>query len=144
MHVGLIIGSVLQIVLGGYMYWLGSVYAFSAEATTSWLVMVVMGVVVLIIGIYLKASNVTKNPKWIFPIYSTFLLITLIFVQTNLPTYTYLQAVEIVEKATGERGVVANEKEKTNYHISYYIYTAGNVYLFNNDSGEFVIYERDD
>ena len=144
MRIGLIIGSILQLLLGGYMYWLGSSYAFSAEVTTGWVSTVVMGVIMLAIGIFYKPVGVPKHAKWVFPVYCTVLLLILLIVHTNLPTYTYMAAVEKVENKTGERVVMDEGKEKTNYLASYYIYTAENIYLFNNDTGEFVVYEREE
>ena len=144
MRIGLIIGSILQLLLGAYMYWLGTTYAFSAEVTTGWVSTVVVGVIVLAIGIFNKPSAVLKYAKWVFPVYCTALLIILVIVHTNLPTYTYMQAVEKIEKETGEQVVVDEGKEKTNYLASYYIYTAENVYLFNSDNGDFIVYEREE
>ena len=144
MRIGLIIGSILQLMLGAYMYWLGTTYAFSAEVTTGWVSTVVVGVIILAIGIFYKPIAVPKHAKWVFPVYCTALLIILVIVHTNLPTYTYMQAVEKIEKETGEQAVVDEGKEKTNYFASYYIYTAENVYLFNSDNGDFIVYEREE
>ena len=144
MRIGLIIGSILQLLLGAYMYWLGTTYAFSAEVTTGWMSTVGVGVIMLAIGIFYKPSAVPKYAKWVFHVYCTALLIILVIVHTNLPTYTYMQAVEKIEKETGEQAVVDEGKEKTNYFASYYIYTAENVYLFNSDNGDFIVYEREE
>ncbi len=144
MRIGLIIGSILQLLLGAYMYWLGTTYAFSAEVTTGWVSTVVVGVIMLAIGIFYKPSAILKYAKWVFPVYCTALLIILVIIHTDLPTYTYMQAVEKIEKETGEQAVVDEGKEKTNYFASYYIYTAENVYLFNSDNGDFIVYEREE
>ena len=140
MHAGLIIGSILQLLLGAYIYWLGATYAFSPGVTNIWISSVLVGVIMLAVGIFYKPIAVFKDSKWIFPIYCTALLLILVIVHTNLPTYTYMQAVEKVEKETGGRVVIDEGKEKTDYHTSYYIYTAENVYLFNNETGDFVVY----
>ena len=143
MHAGLIIGSILQLLLGAYIYWLGTVYAFSAGVTNIWMGTVLVGVIMLAVGIFYKPIAVLKVSKWIFHIYCTALLLILVIVHTNLPTYTYMQAVEKVEKATGGQVVMDEGKEKTNHHASYYIYADKNVYLFNNETGDFAVYERD-
>ena len=122
----------IHIFLGIYLYFIANKYAYVESVMSSWLFLTITGFIMFYI---VFISN--EKQKFSLILYSIGVIIIGILIFISIPTYSYKEAVEMIEYSTGEKTInTQNSKVSIGY---YYIYTVNETYLFDPWSGEFVV-----
>lgn len=134
--------AIIHILLSILLFLLGRHYAFTVSVFNYWLPMMLTGIVLLIIFIFKDSTTIHKLRNVIFFVHSIGLVMISLLVIYEIPTYSYKDAHNIIEKRTGQIAIEPNKGQVKGLHGHYYIYTNEQTYLFNAMTGHFGKYGR--
>ena len=133
-----------HIIISFILFFVGRKYAFVSDVMDRWISNLILSLFIALFFIFVTKDSIKKLYKSTVIIYPFYLLGTCILVLTSIPTYSYKEAVALVEEKTGEEPVESiNESSDIKSQIGqYFIYINNEVYIFNVDSGDFAKRER--
>ena len=135
----------LHIIISLILFYIGRQYAFVSDVMVSWISNLILSLFIAIFFIFITNDSINKRFKFTVIVYPIYLLCTGILVLISIPTYSYKEAVALVEEKTGDDAVVDSINESSDIKSQmgqYFIYMNNEVYLFNAESGDFAKRER--
>lgn len=134
----------LHIITSLILFYIGRQYAFVSDVMDSWISNLILSLFIALFFIFITNDSINKRFKFTVIVYPIYLLCTGILVLISIPTYSYKEAVALVEEKTGDDAVESiNESSDIKSQMGqYFIYMNNEVYLFNAESGDFAKRER--
>lgn len=129
----------LHIVISVILFYVERKYAFVSDDMDSWISNLILSLFIALFFIFITNDSINKLFKSTAIVYPIYLLWTCILVLISIPTYSYKEAVALVEEKTGVEGIEAiNEShDSKGQQGHYFIYINNEVYIFNAESGDF-------
>lgn len=129
----------IQTFLGIYLFFLSRKYVNVESVMPQWPFVILVGILIMSSVFFKKPDNTTLKNKYKLLIFSypILLIIMGVLIFTSIPVYSYKEAIQLIEKHTGENNIKTNDFKVSNR--LYYIYTKEATFIVNPWNGEFAL-----